>query len=79
MHRIGKEIAASTAIGARLIPRFVLDLVVGIPVKITYLEPGTKIKDLVLQQVSNKKIALDKMVGYQLYPKLPLPSHRPGI
>ncbi len=79
MHRVGKEIATSTAIGARLIPRFVLDLAPGIPVKIQYLEPGTNGKDLVLQHVSTKKIARDKMAGYQSYRTLPLPDHRPGV
>ncbi len=79
MQRVGKEIATSTAIGARLIPRFVLDLAHGIPIKIKYLEPGTNSNDLVLQQVSNKKIALDKMASYQAYRKLPLPTHRPGV
>ncbi len=79
MHRIGKEIAAATDIGARLIPRFVLDLAHGVPVKINYLEPGARVKDLVLQQVSNKKIALDKLVGHQAYRNLPLPTHRPNV
>lgn len=79
MHRIGREIAASAAVGTRLIPRFVLDLAHGIPVKIDYLQPGSEGKDLVLQQLSNKKIARDKLVGYQAYRILPLPTHRPGI
>ncbi len=79
MHRVGKEIATTTAIGARLIPRFVLDLAQGIPVTIKYLEPATNSTDLILQRVSKERIARDIMAGYQAYRKLPLPAHRPGV
>ncbi len=74
MHRVGSAIAGSSGLGARLIPRFVLDLGEGIPIQIKYLEPVLTEKVLVLQSMSRTPIEPATVLSYGKYRKMPLPT-----
>ncbi len=78
MHRAGEAIFAAADMGARLIPRIVLDLGHGIPIHNRYREPELARKRLTLQHVSRDTIPQKKIAGYEELKKFPSPITYPS-